>query len=37
MRKSVTVVLSVLSLALPSVDAWAASQQSVAKTVQKKK
>jgi uncharacterized protein with FMN-binding domain len=37
MRKSVTVVLSVLALALPSVDAWAAAQQSVVKTVQKKK
>ncbi len=37
MRKSATVVLSVLALALPSVDAWAAANQTVAKTVVKKK
>jgi uncharacterized protein with FMN-binding domain len=37
MRKSATVVLSVLALALPSADAWAAAHQSVAKTVLKKK
>ena len=37
MRKSVTVVLSALALAVPSVDAWAAAHQSVAKTVLKKK
>jgi uncharacterized protein with FMN-binding domain len=36
-RKSVTVVLSALALAVPSVDAWAAAHQSVAKTVLKKK
>ena len=37
MRKSATVVLSVVALALPSADAWAAAHQSVAKTVLKKK
>jgi len=36
-RKSVTVVLSALALAVPSVDAWAAAHQSVAKTMLKKK
>ncbi|MDX6476135.1 MAG: hypothetical protein QOH95_1646 [Gaiellaceae bacterium] len=37
MRKYTMLVLSVLALALPSVDAWAAAHQSVAKTVPKKK
>src|SRR5436305_9415011 len=37
MRKSTIVVLSVLALALPSVDAWAAADQTTAKTVPKKK
>jgi uncharacterized protein with FMN-binding domain len=37
MRKSVTVVLSVLALALPSADAWAAAHQSLANTTVKKK
>jgi uncharacterized protein with FMN-binding domain len=37
MRKTILVVLSVLGLALPSVDAWAASQQTVVKTAVKKK
>jgi uncharacterized protein with FMN-binding domain len=37
MRKPILVVLSVLALAVPSVDAWAAAHQTVAKTVVKKK
>jgi uncharacterized protein with FMN-binding domain len=37
MRKPTLVVLSVLALAVPSVDAWAAAHQTVAKTVVKKK
>jgi uncharacterized protein with FMN-binding domain len=37
MRKPILVGLTVLGLALPSVDAWAASQQTVSKTVVKKK
>jgi uncharacterized protein with FMN-binding domain len=37
MRKSILVVLSVLALAVPSVDAWAAAHQTVAKTAVKKK
>jgi uncharacterized protein with FMN-binding domain len=37
MRKTILVVLSVLGLALPSVDAWAAAHQTVAKTTVKKK
>jgi uncharacterized protein with FMN-binding domain len=37
MRKSILVVLSTVALAVPSVDAWAASQQTVAKTAVKKK
>lgn len=37
MRKTTLVVLSVLALAVPSVDAWAAAHRTVAKTVAKKK
>ena len=37
MRKSAIVALSVLALALPSVDAWAAAHQTISKTVVKKK
>jgi uncharacterized protein with FMN-binding domain len=37
MRKVVLVVLSVLALAVPSVNAWAAAHQTVAKTTVKKK
>lgn len=37
MRKSILVGLTTLALAVPSVDAWAASQQTVAKTAVKKK
>lgn len=37
MRKSILVGLSMLALALPSVDAWAAAQRTVSNTVVKKK
>jgi uncharacterized protein with FMN-binding domain len=37
MRKSILVGLTTLALGIPSVDAWAASQQTVAKTTVKKK
>jgi uncharacterized protein with FMN-binding domain len=37
MRKSILVGLTTLALAIPSVDAWAASQQTVARTAVKKK
>ena len=37
MRKTILVVLSVIALAVPSVDAWAAARLSVSKTVVKKK
>jgi uncharacterized protein with FMN-binding domain len=37
MRKIILVVISTAALAVPSVDAWAASRQTVSKTVVKKK
>ena len=37
MRKPIMLTLSVLALAIPSVDAYAASQQTLANTVVKKK
>src|SRR4051812_48093836 len=37
MRKSILVVIAVLGLVLPSVNAWAAAHQTVAKTTVKKK
>ena len=37
MRKTTTVVLSLVALALPSANAWAAAQTTVAKTTVKKK
>ena len=37
MRKSILLVLSTVALAVPSVDAWAASRQTVSKTAVKKK
>jgi uncharacterized protein with FMN-binding domain len=37
MRKTILVVLSAFALAVPSVDAWAAAHQTVAKTAPKKK
>jgi len=37
MRKIVLIVISTVALAVPSVDAWAAARQTVAKTVVKKK